>query len=85
MGSLEARTAEVGHQGRSYFAALGPVSNRTLETTRRRSEEARAHWSAIAAMDFLTVEAVWSCPDLADRFDCLIQRDALVSNSMGET
>lgn len=27
----------------------------------------------------------WSCPDLADRFDCLDQVDALVSNSMGDT
>ena len=27
----------------------------------------------------------WSCPDLADRFDCLNQVDALVSNSMGDT
>ncbi len=29
-------------------------------------------------------EAFWSCPDLADRFDCLIQRGVLVSNSMGD-
>ena len=27
----------------------------------------------------------WSCPDLADRFDCLNQAGALVSNSMGDT
>lgn len=30
-------------------------------------------------------EALWSCPDLADRFDCLNQVDALVSNSIGDT
>lgn len=30
-------------------------------------------------------DALWSCPDLADRFDCLIQLGALVSNSMGDT
>ena len=29
--------------------------------------------------------AIWSCPDLADRFDCLDQVGALVSNSMGDT
>jgi hypothetical protein len=29
--------------------------------------------------------AVWTCPDLADRFDCLNQLGALVSNSMGDT
>ena len=29
--------------------------------------------------------AHWSCPDLADRFDCLNQVDALVSNSIGDT
>ncbi len=29
--------------------------------------------------------ALWSCPDWADRFDCLNQRDGLVSNSMGVT
>ena len=29
--------------------------------------------------------ALWSCPDLANRFDCLNQLGALVSNSMGET
>src|SRR6188768_4108958 len=28
---------------------------------------------------------IWSCPDLADRFDCLNQVDALVSNSIGDT
>jgi hypothetical protein len=27
----------------------------------------------------------WSCPALADRFDCLNQLGALVSNSMGDT
>ncbi len=27
----------------------------------------------------------WSCPVLADRFDCLNQRAALVSNSIGDT
>lgn len=30
-------------------------------------------------------QAEWSCPDLADRFDCLNQLNALVSNSMGDT
>ena len=30
-------------------------------------------------------QASWSCPDLADRFDCLNQVDALVSNSIGDT
>jgi chromosome segregation protein len=33
----------------------------------------------------LPIQAYWSCPDLADRFDCLSQLDALVSNSIGDT
>ena len=31
------------------------------------------------------MSAHWSCPDLADRFDCLNQLGALVSNSIGDT
>jgi hypothetical protein len=34
---------------------------------------------------FRCLNAAWSCPDLADRFDCLNQLGALVSNSMGDT
>jgi hypothetical protein len=32
-----------------------------------------------------TESARWNCPVLEDRFDCLNQARALVSNSMGET
>ncbi|MFZ5894871.1 MAG: hypothetical protein ACOY0T_27670 [Myxococcota bacterium] len=53
-----------------------------------------AFWAPVVAEhlrlhDFLpgAVDAApeWSCPDLANRFDCLNQLGALVSNSMGDT
>jgi len=40
---------------------------------------------AVTGMAALSGFGVWSCPDLADRFDCLNQVDALVSNSIGDT
>jgi len=38
-----------------------------------------------AVLSPLDQRPTWSCPDLADRFDCLDHVDALVSNSMGDT
>jgi len=43
------------------------------------------HFGNNVTVPSVALPAPWSCPDLADRFDCLNQVDALVSNSIGDT
>jgi hypothetical protein len=40
---------------------------------------------SIPAVRQTELACAWSCPDLADRFDCLNQLGALVSKSIGDT
>ena len=73
MGSQSTRTS-------STFVAPSPALRRR---SLRRSEGVRARAPRLCSRRGRSI--AWSCPDLADRFDCFNHSDALVSNSMGET